>query len=66
MPMKSYDVIAIGWDVGGWQGKKQAVAIAAWNRGDAQVTWLGISRAFSFGQSTAAAFATLANDKRNR
>ncbi|MBY5920942.1 DUF429 domain-containing protein [Ferrimonas balearica] len=55
----AWDVIAIGWDVGGWQGKKQAVAVAAWRRGDKAVTWLGISPAFSLSQRAPLSLDTL-------
>jgi hypothetical protein len=27
------DVLAVGWDVGGWRGSKQAVAVTTWERG---------------------------------
>lgn len=40
-----FDAIGVGWDVGGWQGRAQAVAVVGWRRGQAPV-WLGISPAF--------------------
>jgi hypothetical protein len=33
-------VVGIGWDVGGWMGKKNAVAIAHW-KPSANVEWIG-------------------------
>ena len=38
-------VLGIGWDVGGWIGRKQAVAIVEWNGHSAQ--WLGMPMRFS-------------------
>jgi hypothetical protein len=32
-------VLGVGWDVGGWIGHKQAVAVAEWNNHSAQ--WRG-------------------------
>lgn len=37
-------VLAIGWDVGGWVGKKQAVAVARWANGRPE--WLGKPQGF--------------------
>ena len=41
-------VLGVGWDVGGWIGRKQAVAIAEWNDHSAQ--WLGTPMRFSIAQ----------------
>jgi hypothetical protein len=38
------DVLEIGWDVGGWVGKKQAVAVARWT--DGRLDWLGRAACF--------------------
>lgn len=39
--------LGIGWDAGGWQGNKQAVAVVSWMTGAASVDWLGVSPAFA-------------------
>ena len=41
-------VLGVGWDVGGWIGRKQAVAIAEWKDHSAQ--WLATPTCFSIGQ----------------
>lgn len=41
-----WDAIGIGWDVRGWQGNAQAVALVAWRRGEQGVHWLGVSPLF--------------------
>ena len=41
-------VLGVGWDVGGWIGNKQAVALAEWKGNSAQ--WLGTPRCFSVAQ----------------
>jgi hypothetical protein len=38
------DLFAVGWDVGGWIGKKQGLAVAAVGRDGAE--WLGTATAF--------------------
>ena len=38
-------VLGIGWDVGGWIGRRQAVAVAEWNNNSAQ--WRGTPMRFS-------------------
>jgi len=41
-------VLGVGWDVGGWIGRKQAIALAEWKGHSAQ--WLGIQMCFSVAQ----------------
>ncbi|MFC3913029.1 DUF429 domain-containing protein [Pseudaeromonas sharmana] len=41
------DFLGIGWDVGGWSGSKQAVAIVGWSEGDSELNWFGVSPPFS-------------------
>jgi len=41
-------VLGIGWDVGGWIGRKQAVAVAEWK--ESSVRWLGTPMCFSIAQ----------------
>lgn len=41
-------VLGVGWDVGGWIGRKQAVAIAEWK--DHSVQWLARPTCFSIAQ----------------
>ena len=41
-------VLGVGWDVGGWIGRKQAVAIAEWKDHSAQ--WLATPTCFSIAQ----------------
>jgi hypothetical protein len=41
-------VLGVGWDVGGWIGRKQAIALAEWKGHSAQ--WLGSSMCFSVAQ----------------
>ena len=52
------EVIAIGWDVGGWLGKKQATAVARFH--NKKLEWLGVSPAFAFDKKAAPGFAELA------
>lgn len=40
------DVIGIGWDVRGWQGNAQAVAVVGWQARTQQLHWLGVSPLF--------------------
>ncbi|WP_349917857.1 DUF429 domain-containing protein [Aeromonas veronii] len=40
------DAIGIGWDVRGWQGNAQAVAVVGWQARTQQLHWLGISPLF--------------------
>lgn len=44
--MKSGEIIAIGWDVRGWQSREQAVAVAALH--DGGLSWPGLAKAFDF------------------
>ena len=44
-PMLRQPVLGVGWDVGGWIGRKQAVAIAEWKDHSAQ--WLATPTRFS-------------------
>lgn len=39
-------MVGIGWDVGGWQGSRQAVAIARINAQEDEIEWLGVSDPF--------------------
>ena len=40
------DLIAIGWDVRGWQNCNQATAVVRLEAGSREVEWLGISEPF--------------------
>ncbi|MCH7372457.1 MULTISPECIES: DUF429 domain-containing protein [Aeromonas] len=40
------DAIGIGWDVRGWQGNAQAVAVVGWQAGEQRLHWLGVSPLF--------------------
>lgn len=40
------DAIGIGWDVRGWQGNAQAVAVVGWQAREQRLHWLGISPPF--------------------
>lgn len=42
---EQWQAIGIGWDVRGWQGKAQAVAVVGWSPGR-PLDWLGISPLF--------------------
>ena len=44
--MNDKPVLGIGWDVGGWMGKKQGVAVAQWRPGTGGVQWLGTPTSF--------------------
>ena len=35
-------IIGIGWDVGGWMGNKQGIAVATWSIGGNSIEWLGL------------------------
>lgn len=39
-------VLGIGWDVGGWMGKKQGVAVARWEPDNGGIEWLGTPTSF--------------------
>ena len=41
------EYLGIGWDVGGWCGSKQAVALVRWVAGETALEWLGISPPFA-------------------
>jgi hypothetical protein len=47
-PMLRQPVLGIGWDVGGWIGRKQAVALAEWK--DHSGKWLGTPMRVSVAQ----------------
>jgi hypothetical protein len=47
-PMLRQPVLGIGWDVGGWIGRKQAVALAEWK--DHSGKWLGTPMSVSVAQ----------------
>ncbi len=44
-------IVGVGWDVGGWRGKSQALAIACWTPGQHHLDWsspgCGVSQPFS-------------------
>ncbi|MFC5707192.1 DUF429 domain-containing protein [Aeromonas eucrenophila] len=40
------DAIGIGWDVRGWQGNAQAVAVVGWQAREQRLCWLGVSPLF--------------------
>ena len=42
-------VLGVGWDVGGWLGQKQAVAVVMWENDSGGARWLGSARCFSIG-----------------
>ncbi len=54
LPWHHWDAIGIGWDVRGWQGKAQAVALAGWRREDDSLHWLGVSPLFRLSSRGAA------------
>lgn len=35
------DLLAIGWDVGGWMGTNHGFSIIHWNYKDKEIKWLG-------------------------
>ena len=37
-------ITGVGWDVGGWMGKKQGLAIAFWEEGNEKIEWPGYPR----------------------
>lgn len=41
------EYLGIGWDVGGWCGSKQAVALVRWVEGETALQWLGVSPPFA-------------------
>lgn len=46
MTTEHLDAIGIGWDVRGWQGNAQAVAVVGWQARTQQLHWLGVSPLF--------------------
>ncbi|MGU5717381.1 DUF429 domain-containing protein [Aeromonas taiwanensis] len=46
MTTEHMDAIGIGWDVRGWQGNAQAVAVVGWQAREQRLHWLGISPLF--------------------
>lgn len=46
MTTEHMDAIGIGWDVRGWQGNAQAVAVVGWQARESRLHWLGISPLF--------------------
>jgi hypothetical protein len=44
--MEHMDAIGIGWDVRGWQGNAQAVAVVGWQAREQRLHWFGISPLF--------------------
>ncbi len=41
MTMEHMDAIGIGWDVRGWQGNAQAVAVVGWQAREQRLHWFG-------------------------
>lgn len=54
------DLIGVGWDVRGWQSRKQATAVARFRRESKQIEWLGVSELFRFTVGSAPGFIELA------
>ena len=50
--MMRQPILGVGWDVGGWIGRKQAVAIAEWD--DHSPQWRGTPVRFSIADLEAA------------
>ena len=50
------DFVAIGWDVGGWQSRAQATAVARLAPGSRRVEWLGISAPFRLAEGSMLGF----------
>ena len=48
MHEKGKPLIAIGWDVRGWRGSDQAVAMLSFAAGSSTPVWLGVSGRFQF------------------
>ncbi|MEJ6114491.1 DUF429 domain-containing protein [Aeromonas salmonicida] len=46
MTMEHMDAIGIGWDVRGWQGNAQAVAVVGWQAREPRLHWFGVSPLF--------------------
>ncbi len=46
MTMEHMDAIGIGWDVRGWQGNAQAVAVVGWQAREQRLHWFGVSPLF--------------------
>ncbi|MGY3901826.1 DUF429 domain-containing protein [Aeromonas lusitana] len=46
MTTSHMDAIGIGWDVRGWQGNAQAVAVVGWQAREQRLHWLGVSPLF--------------------
>ena len=46
MTMEHMDAIGIGWDVRGWQGSAQAVAVVGWQAREQRLHWFGVSPLF--------------------
>jgi predicted nuclease with RNAse H fold len=53
LPWQDWDAIGIGWDVRGWQGKAQAVALVGWRREEESLHWLGVSPLFRLSSRSA-------------
>ncbi len=54
------DLVAIGWDVRGWQSSDQATAVARLGSDSRQVEWLGISNHFRLKEGSVPGFEALA------
>ena len=46
MTTEHMDAIGIGWDVRGWQGNAQAVAVVGWQAREQRLHWFGVSPLF--------------------
>ena len=51
MTTEHLDAIGIGWDVRGWQGNAQVVAVVGWQARTQQLHWLGVSPLFRLSSS---------------
>lgn len=51
--------IGIGWDVRGWQGSAQAVAVVGWQAESNRLHWLGVSPLFRLSSRVAPDLAAL-------
>ncbi|MGL5225276.1 MAG: DUF429 domain-containing protein [Aeromonas sp.] len=59
MIAEQMSAIGIGWDVRGWQGSAQAVAVVGWHAQSQQLHWLGVSPLFRLSSRVAPDLAAL-------
>jgi len=59
MTARQMSAIGIGWDVRGWQGKAQAVAVVGWQASTNSLHWLGVSPLFRLSSRVAPDLAAL-------